>query len=480
MTLMQAHKLPPHSIEAEQSVIGSLLADPRRMIDVGENLRPEDFYRADHQVIWGAMLALADARKPADFVTVCEHLRQTGRLDEAGGMQYVGQLSLDYGSSWNAAAYAEIIRERAALRSVIGAAGELADLGYHPDGRSHAEILDEAERLLLAIRNRGEDVKGGPRDVSEIVEQVERAIEARRGGTGVSGLPTGLVDFDIKTTGLHPGDLMILAGRPSMGKTTLAMTIAEHCAFQVKHPVLVFSMEMPAAQLTERMIASRGRVPLSAIRSGQLHELDFGGIVRAGSDIRSAPIRIDETPALSPAMLRSRARRERARRGGLGLIVVDYLQLMQVPGTKENRTGEITQISRELKALAKELAVPVIALSQLNRAVESRDNKRPRMSDLRESGGIEQDADLVVFVYRDEVYHPESLEAGTAELIIGKQRNGPLGTVRAAFLGQFSRFDNLAPEWMPAAPGSDPQPKPRRGFARHSGASHAAHAAPSD
>jgi replicative DNA helicase len=441
-------KQPPHSIEAEQSVLGGLMLDNRVFYDLADKLGAADFYRADHQVIYRGVGELISANKPCDFVTLSEHLRNQGRLEDAGGIAYLGSLATDTYSVTNVKHYAEIVRERSVLRSLIAIGADLADMGYRPEGRSPAELIDAAEKRVFEIRERGAKSSSQFFDMPTLMSEVEQKLDKLRNNpNALAGLPTGFTDFDRKTTGLHPGDLVIVAGRPSMGKTSYAMNIAEHVAIVEKKPVAVFSMEMSADQLATRILSSFGRINQERLRSGQMDDNDWSRLVSASALIREAPLYIDETGALSPLDLRARARRLHGRAGGLSLIVVDYLQLMQVPGSAENRTNEISEISRSLKALAKELNVPVIALSQLNRAVEQRDNKRPRMADLRESGGIEQDADLVVFIYRDEVYNPQSPDKGTAEILIAKQRNGPLGVVKTAFLGHFTRFDNLAPEY---------------------------------
>ncbi|MFP5304822.1 MAG: replicative DNA helicase [Gammaproteobacteria bacterium] len=437
-------KLPPYSIEAEQSVLGGLMLDNRAWHELADRLSPEDFYREDHQLIYRAICELVGTNRPCDFVTLSEHLKAHGQLDAAGGLAYLGSLANDTPSAANVLAYAEIVRERAVLRGLIAAGGDIAELGFRSEGRPHAELLDLAEQKVFALRSRAEHARSTYFAMPELMESLERKIDfLRQNPAGLAGLATGFTDFDAKTTGLHPGDLVILAGRPSMGKTSFALNVAEHVALYEKQPAAVFSMEMPAEQLALRMVSSFARIPMGKLRSGDLEDRDWDRLVSQGGLIREAPLYIDETGALSPLELRARARRIKARHG-LGLIVVDYIQLMQVPGSKDNRTNEISEISRSLKALAKELAVPVIALSQLNRGVEQRDNKRPRMADLRESGGIEQDADLVVFIYRDEVYNRDSPDKGTAEIIIAKQRNGPLGVVKTAFLGEYTRFENLA------------------------------------
>jgi replicative DNA helicase len=443
-------KHPPHSIEAEQSVLGGLMLDNRPYYDLADRLSAEDFYRADHQMIYRAIGELISANKPCDFVTLSEHLRNQGKLEEAGGIAYLGSLAVDTYSVSNLLHYADIVRERSVLRSLIAIGTDVAEMGYRPEGRSPTELIDEAEQRVFAIRERGAKNASQYLEMPRLMDQVEHRIDLLRNNpNALAGLATGFSDFDKKTTGLHPGDLVIVAGRPSMGKTSFAMNIAEHAAIVDKKPTAVFSMEMSADQLATRVLSSFGRISQERLRSGHLDDNDWSRLVSASALIREAPLYIDQTGALSPLDLRARARRMAARHD-LKLIVVDYLQLMQVPGNKENRTNEISEISRNLKSLAKELNLPIIALSQLNRAVEQRDNKRPRMADLRESGGIEQDADVVAFIYRDEVYNPQSPDKGTAEIIIAKQRNGPLGMIKTAFLGHFTRFDNLAPEYYRA------------------------------
>ncbi len=448
--LQQQPKAPPHSIEAEQSVLGGLMLENRHWDDLADKLGIEDFYREDHRLIFAAISALASSQKPCDFITLSEYLKAHGKLEEAGGLAYLGMLANDTPSAANVLAYAEIVRERAVLRALIAAGGDIADMGFRPEGREYAELLDVAEQKVFALRAKADHSKKDYFAMSSLVTAVEKKIERLRSNEGqLAGLSTGFTDLDALTTGLHPGDLVILAGRPAMGKTSFALNIAEHSVMYEKKPVLVFSMEMPAEQLALRMISSFARIPMGKMRSGELDDQDMDRLVSSSVLLREAHLYIDETGAMSPLDVRARARRVKARHG-LGLIIVDYIQLMQIPGNKENRTNEISEISRSLKALAKELEVPVIALSQLNRGVEQRDNKRPRMSDLRESGGIEQDADLVLMIYRDEVYNSielngkDSPDKGKAEIIIAKQRNGSLGTVKTAFLGKFTRFENLA------------------------------------
>lgn len=436
-------RLPPYSIEAEQAILGGLILDNRCWDDLADRLSQEDFYREDHQLIFRAVCELSGGNQPCDFVTLSEHLKAKGHLERVGGLAYIGSLANDTPSSANVMAYADIVRGQSVLRELVRASTDLADLGYQPAGRSHTELLDLAEQRVFALRSRSESGRSSSLVMSEVMALVDQNLERLAQNAGaLAGLPTGFRDFDRLTTGLHPGDLVIIAGRPAMGKTTFAMNIAEHVAMHEGKTVLVFSMEMPAEQLGLRVLSSFARVPMSHLRSGELDDRDWDRLSQAVS-IREAPMHIDEQGALSPLDIRARARRIK-KQYGLGLIVIDYVQLMQIPGSKENRTNEMAEISRSLKALAKELAVPIILLSQLNRSVEQREDRRPRLADLRESGGLEQDADLVAFIYRDEVYNKDSEHKGTAEIIIAKQRNGPIDTVRTAFLGAYTRFENLA------------------------------------
>ncbi|MGQ0700094.1 MAG: replicative DNA helicase [Panacagrimonas sp.] len=432
---------PPYSIEAEQSVLGGLLLDNRTWNDIADRLGEQDFYRADHQLIWRAISELIGAAKPCDFVTLTEHLRARRLLDEAGGLSYLGSLANDTPSAANVTAYADIVRERSVLRSLVAAGGDIAELGYRPDGRETAELIDHAEQKVFAIRERGAKSRSEYFAMPVVLDQVfERIDSVRRNPMGMAGLQTGFIEFDNKTTGLGPGDLMILAARPSMGKTSFAMNIAEHVAFDRKEAVAMFSMEMSAEQLGFRVISSRSGIPLHKLKSGELNDAEMDQLTWTIGRLREAPLFIDETGGLSPMDLRAKARRL-AMRENIKLLIVDYIQLMQVPGKGDNRVQEVSEISRQLKSLAKELKIPIIALSQLNRGLENRDNKRPRMSDLRESGGIEQDADLVVFIYRDWVYD-KSKDEREAEIIISKQRNGPLATMNVQFIGANTKFEN--------------------------------------
>ncbi len=460
-----ALKVPPHSVEAEQSVLGGVMLNNESWVTIADQLSDTDFYRPEHQLIFGAVKQLSEDGQPCDIITLSEWLDRKGKLENAGGMAYLGLLVEHTPSAANIAAYASIVRERSVLRQLAKVGNEIAGSAFNSTGRTTAELLDSAERLVFQIAEQGNRGRGGFRDIRSVLSvTVERIDSMFQRGQQFTGIPTGFKDFDEKTSGLQPSDLIIVAGRPSMGKTTFAMNIAEYVALSSGKPVAVFSMEMPCEQLAMRLISSLARIPLQSVRTGDLNDEDWPRITSAISQLSEAPLFIDDTPALSPTELRARSRRLAREHGQLGLVMIDYLQLMQIPGSKENRTAEISEISRSLKALAKELDVPVIALSQLNRSLEQRPNKRPVMSDLRESGAIEQDADVIVFIYRDEVYHPESEEKGTAEIIIGKQRNGPIGTVRLTFLGELTKFENFsagdafygdADSYMAAAPNMD-------------------------
>ena len=446
-TQLEALKVPPHSLEAEQSVLGGLLLDNGASDRVADMLGSDDFYNDAHRVLYRSIDLIAD-NKPADVVTVAESLGSIKKLDYVGGMAYLGALVDNVPTAANIRRYAEIVRERAILRRLAAAGGEIAEAAYHPMGRSVREILDHAETKVFEIAEHGARGQQGFQEIRPLLTQVVERIEFlynRDNPSDVTGIATGFTDLDRMTSGLQEGDLIVIAGRPSMGKTSLALNIGEHIALASKMPVAIFSMEMGATQLAMRIMGSTGRLDQQKIRTGRLSNEDWERLSTALGRLNDAPIHIDETPALNALELRARARRLSRQYGGkLGAIVVDYLQLMQAVGEGENRATEISEISRSLKALAKELKVPVIALSQLNRSLEQRPNKRPVMSDLRESGAIEQDADVILFIYRDEVYNPETADKGVAEIIIGKQRNGPIGFVRLAFLGEYTRFENLA------------------------------------
>ena len=437
-------KIPPHSIEAEQSVLGGLMLENRAWDQIGDRVREVDFYRHDHRLIYRVMSKLSTQNKPLDVLTVAEALREMNELDGAGGEVYLFELANNTPSAANIGAYADIVRERSVLRQLIASANDIATNAFNTLGRTSAELLDVAERHIFAITEQG--TRGsGPASVKEFLaktmDKIDLLYHSEESLTGVS---SGYNDLDEMTSGLQDSDLIIVAGRPSMGKTTFAMNIAENVVIKSKTPVLIFSMEMPGEALVMRMLSSLCRIDQLRIRTGKLEDADWPRISSTVSMLSEAPLFIDDTPALSPAELRARSRRLAKEHGKLGLIVIDYLQLMQVPGFNENRTAEISEISRSLKSLAKELKVPVIALSQLNRSLEQRADKRPVMSDLRESGAIEQDADLIVFIYRDEVYNDSTPDKGTAEIIIAKQRNGPIGKIRLTFLGQYTCFENFA------------------------------------
>ncbi len=439
-------RLPPHSIEAEQSVLGGLMLDQAAWDQVADRVAAEDFYRHDHRLIFGAAAALIERNQPCDAVTLAGHLEAQGLLEQVGGLAYLGGLARDTPSAANIRAYADIVRERSVLRQLVSAGTAIANSALEPEGREAREIVDDAERTVFEIAERGSRGKVGFRSIKSILPEVVNRIDELYESEGkMTGIPTGFGRLDEMTSGLQAGDLIIVAGRPSMGKTALAVNIAENAALGAGKSAAIFSMEMSAESLTLRMISSLGRINQSHLRSGRLQEEDWPRIDSAMTQLVQAKLCVDETPALTPTEIRARARRL-ARERGLDLIVVDYLQLMQVAGTKENRATEISEISRSLKALAKELKVPVIALSQLNRGVEQRVEKKPVMSDLRESGAIEQDADLILLIYREEVYDPNTTRKGIADIIIAKQRNGPIGEVQLTFLGQYTKFENYAPE----------------------------------
>ena len=438
----EALKVPPQSVEAEQSVLGGLMLEGQAWDRVADKITEADFYRKEHRLIFRAIGALAEESSPADVVTVSEWLDKHQELQNAGGLAYLASLANNTPSAANIAAYANIVRERAILRNLIHTATRISGSAYSPEGQSASDILDFAERSIFDISEQGAHRRGGFAPLKTLLTRaVDRIDTLFRAESAITGVSTGFKDLDDMTSGLQAGDLVIVAGRPSMGKTSLAMNIAESTAVGSKLPVAIFSMEMPGEQLAMRMMASLGRINAHKVRTGKLDDDDWPRLTHAIGMLAEAPMFIDDTPALTPLELRTRARRLK-REHGLGLIVVDYLQLMQAPESSENRATEISGITRSLKGLAKELGVPVVALSQLNRSLEQRPNKRPVMSDLRESGAIEQDADVIFFIYRDEVYNEDSQDKGTAEIIIGKQRNGPTGKVKLTFLGEYTRFEN--------------------------------------
>ncbi|WP_413438706.1 replicative DNA helicase [Sulfuriferula sp. GW1] len=444
---LAALKMPPHSVEAEQSVLGGLLLENHAWERIADLINQNDFYRHDHKLIYRMITKLIEQGKPADVVTVAELLENHGELSSVGGLAYLVALAQNTPSAANIRRYAEIVRERAVMRKLVEVGTEIAESAYNPAGRSANDLLDQAEAKVFDIAEAGARSQQGFLEIkpllTEVVERIDELF-SRDNQSDVTGIPTGFADLDQKTAGLQAGDLIIVAGRPSMGKTAFSINMGENVAIDTGLPVAIFSMEMGGAQLVMRMLGSIGRLDQHKIRTGRLQDDDWQKLTYAVGKLNDAPIFIDETPALNALELRARARRLHRQCGKLGLIIIDYLQLMSSVSSGENRATEISEISRSLKALAKELQVPVIALSQLNRSLEQRPNKRPVMSDLRESGAIEQDADVILFIYRDEVYNPDSPDKGSAEIIIGKQRNGPIGTVRLTFLGEHTRFENYA------------------------------------
>jgi len=440
-----ALKVPPHSIQAEQSVLGGLMLDNGAWDQIADKIVDGDFYRKEHRLIFRAIETLADRTQPFDVITLSEELERHGELEEAGTIAYLGSLAKDTPSAANIRSYAGIVREYSVMRQLIRVGTEIADSGFVPEGRESNELLDDAERKVFEIAEQGAKGQGGFESIKSLLTKAVDKIETLfENDEPITGLSTGFTDLDEMTSGLQAADLIIVAGRPSMGKTTFAMNVVENIAVNSGMPVAVFSMEMPGESLAMRMMSSLGRINQTRVRNGKLEDDEWPRLTSAVSILTEAKLFIDDTPAMSPLEVRARARRLMREHGDLGLIMIDYLQLMQVPGLSENRTNEISTISRSLKALAKELNVPVIALSQLNRSLEQRTNKRPIMSDLRESGAIEQDADIVMFIYRDEVYNEDTPDKGVAEIIIGKQRNGPIGTTRLTFLGEFTKFENFA------------------------------------
>jgi replicative DNA helicase len=440
-------RVPPHSIEAESSVLGGLLLDNGAWDRVGDLLVDNDFYRHEHKLIYAAIGALVNASKPADVITVNEQLQNQGKADEMGGLGYLNSLAQYVPSASNIRRYAEIVRERSILRKLVSASDEIATNAFNPQGKAIDRILDEAEQKIFNIGEEGSRMKQGFQSMDTlVVELLDRVQEMANNPNDITGVPTGFYDLDRMTSGLQPGDMVVLAARPSMGKTAFAINIAEHVALNEGLPVAVFSMEMGASQLAVRVVGSIGRIDQGHLRTGKLNDDEWPRLTEAIEKLRTVSLHIDETPGLTSSELRANARRLARQCGKLGLIVVDYLQLMSGSGGAggDNRATELGEISRGLKMLAKELQCPVIALSQLNRSVEQRTDKRPMMSDLRESGAIEQDADIIMFIYRDDYYNKDSKEPGVAEIIIGKQRNGPTGTVKLTFLKNLTRFESLA------------------------------------
>ena len=439
-------KVPPNSIEAEQSLLGGLMLDNAAWDKVADLVIASDFYRKDHRLIFTGISELAENSNPCDVVTLSEFLDNRDELEGAGGLEYLALLSNETPGAANVRAYAKILRERSTLRSLINAGNQISGSAYSTEGRTATALVDEAERLVFDIAEKGSRGKVGFRPLKNILpDAVDRIDLLHQSGGDITGIPTGYTEFDKLTAGLQPGELIVVAGRPSMGKTTLAVNIAENAAIGARVPTAIFSMEMPSQQLAFRMISSLGRVDQTHLRTGKFPDEDWSRINTAVQLMSDAPIFIDDSASLSPTEIRARARRLK-REHGLGLIIVDYLQLMQVHGSTENRATEISEISRSLKALAKELELPIIAVSQLNRSVEQRTDKRPVMSDLRESGAIEQDADLIVFIYREEVYNQETPRKGVADINIAKQRNGPIGDFPLTFVGRFTKFENWVPD----------------------------------
>ncbi len=438
-------RVPPHSIEAEQSVLGGLLLDNAAWDRIADFVSADDFYRFDHRLIFQHIVKLIGGARPADVITVFESLSSAGKAEEVGGIAYLNALAQNTPSAANIRRYAEIVRDRGVLRKLITVSDEISGAAFNPQGKEVKQMLDEAESKIFAIAEEGARGSQGFQEIQPLLTQVVERIDElynRDSQNDITGVPTGFIDLDRLTSGLQPGDLIIVAGRPSMGKTAFSVNIGENVAVDSGLPVAIFSMEMGGTQLAMRMLGSVGRLDQQRLRNGRLTDEDWPRLTHAIQKMNDAQIYIDETPALSSIELRARSRRLARQCGRLGLIIVDYLQLMSANSPGENRATEISEISRNLKGLAKELNCPVIALSQLNRSLEQRPNKRPVMSDLRESGAIEQDADLILFIYRDEVYNPDSPDKGMAEIIIGKQRNGPIGSVRMTFLGQYTKFEN--------------------------------------
>lgn len=442
-------KVPPHSIEAEQSILGGLLIDNKAIDRIAGQVSASDFYRNDHKIIFSHISKLIDNNQPADIVTVAESLEQNSELTKVGGVAYLGMIAENTPTASNISGYAKIVRERSIMRNLVDVGSDIVESAFSPQGKDAQQLLDESESKIFQIADAGTSEKLGFVDIKELLPKAAQRIDdlyQLDDPNGVTGVPSGYSDLDQKTAGLQPGDLIIIAGRPSMGKTSLALNIAEHVGMEAGLPVAIFSMEMGAAQLTMRLLGSVGKLDQHKMRIGQLEDEDWPKLTNALGVLNEAPIFIDEGSALNSYEVRARARRLHRQQGKLGLIVIDYIQLMSSANDQsgENRATEVSEISRSLKALAKELNVPVVALSQLNRSVESRPDKRPMMSDLRESGAIEQDADVIMFIYRDEVYNPETAEKGVAEILLSKQRNGPTGVVKLTFLGQYTRFENYA------------------------------------
>ncbi len=443
-------RVPPHSLEAEQAVLGGLLLDHQAFDQVLEVIQARDFYNPDNRLVFAAMARLSEAGKPLDIITVSEALESDGDLERIGGLAHLAELARHTPGTSNLLAYAQIVRERSTLRQLIRTAHDIADRSYTPEGRTSDELLADAEKRFADIAEQ-RPAESGLEPINPLLQgALNRIDELSQSDSHITGLSTGYYELDEKTSGWQKSDLIIVAARPSMGKTTFAMNAVEHALLHQDKPVLVFSLEMPAESIMLRLLSSVGRIDQTHVRNGRLDQDEWDKLTIAVKKLKDRPLFIDDTPGLSPAELRARVRRLWREHGEIAMIMVDYLQLMRVAGNNEGRTAEISEISRTLKSIAREFNCPVMALSQLNRSLENRPNKRPINSDLRESGAIEQDADVILFIYRDEVYNEDSPDKGTAEIIIGKQRNGPIGTCRLAFQGRYTRFDNLA-----RAPGSD-------------------------
>lgn len=442
---LAALKLPPHSIEAEQSLIGGLLLDNTAWDRIADMVTEGDFYRDDHRRIFGHIRKLVEAGRPADVVTIYESIEKANEVDQTGGLAYLGEIANATPSAANIRRYAEIVHERAVLRKLVTVGDEIAASALNPAGRDVKTLLDVAEQKVFEIAEAGAKTTQGfeamPDLLGKVVERIE-VLYNRDNASDITGVPTGFHDLDKMTSGLQPGDMIVVAGRPSMGKTAFALNIAEHVGVETRLPVAIFSLEMSGPQIATRFLSSVGRLNQNTLRTGRLTDDDWDKMTNALGKLHEAQIHIDETGAINSTDLRARARRLHRKCGKLGLIVIDYIQLMTSNRENENRATEISEISRSIKALAKELEVPIIALSQLSRKVEERNDKRPLMSDLRESGAIEQDADIIIMMYREEYYKPDTPDKGVAEAIIGKHRNGPTGTVRLTFLGEYTRFEN--------------------------------------
>jgi replicative DNA helicase len=441
-------KSPPYSLEAEQAVLGGLMLENDAWDGVAEKLMDRDFYQKSHKQIFSIMYQLVEGEKPIDWLTLSNELERLDELDEVGGQAYLAELANNTPSTANILDYADIVRERSVIRQLLSEVSSISERAYHPEGASSDEILDDAERRILAIAESRPN-QGGPEHIKPILRQTLDDLEAlvNRGGD-ITGITTGFTELDKMTSGMQRSDLLIVAARPSMGKTTFAMNLVENALIKGNAPCLVFSLEMPSEQLVMRMMASLGSINQTEVRTGKMDEEGWAKLTTAVTMLNDKPLFIDDTSGITPNEMKARARRvhkEVQDQGGLGLIMVDYLQLMRVPGFENNRTQEISEISRSLKALAKELNCPVVALAQLNRSLEQRPNKRPVNSDLRESGAIEQDADVIMFIYRDAVYNEES-PPEQAEIIIGKQRNGPIGSMPIKFEGHYSRFTDALPD----------------------------------